>query len=176
MARDDDGAHLVFVGGSRTTASSPTSPRAATRCSSPARRARPRRRRTQPSSSAPGPSPSSSPSPALPVSGELLSLSPRALALLDRFEGVPLSIYERRPISIAIPAPPPSSDEVVVVEAEAYYAHRSYAAEMWRRCGERGIEGGEYTPDAARAYVTRPERPSDASLLDEVRRFLAPRD
>ncbi|KAF3326237.1 putative gamma-glutamylcyclotransferase [Carex littledalei] len=89
------------------------------------------------------------------VSGELVSVSPRALSALDDLEGVSVGHYERRPVMVKV-------KDGAEVEVEAYFAHRSYAEVMWRRSGEKGI--GEYTDEMALEYVKPEERTSDMEL------------
>ncbi|OAY82596.1 putative gamma-glutamylcyclotransferase [Ananas comosus] len=101
------------------------------------------------------------------VSGELYAVSPRALARLDELEGVARGHYERLPISVVVPA---KGEEEVEVEAEAYYAHRSYAGELWRRSGEKGL--GEYSAKETKGYVRRKDRPQDITFLDQIRIFI----
>jgi gamma-glutamylaminecyclotransferase len=55
--------------------------------------------------------------------------------------------------------------------AVAYYAHRSYAADLWRRSGEKGYP--EYTRAVADGYVRRKDRPQDVTFLDQIRIFCA---
>ncbi|KAK1417879.1 hypothetical protein QVD17_27013 [Tagetes erecta] len=47
----------------------------------------------------------------------------------------------------------------MVVDAEAYYAHRSFADDMWIRSGKIGFES--YNHDVAKGYVKRDLRPKD---------------
>lgn len=103
------------------------------------------------------------------VLGELYSVSPRAIARMDELEGTCRGHYERLPIKITILKE--SDDEEVEIEAEAYYAHRSYAGELWRRSGERGFE--VYSEKEATGYVKRKDRPQDITFLDQIRIFVA---
>jgi len=60
------------------------------------------------------------------------------------------------------------------VQAEAYFAHPSYAEALWRRCGGEAAEIGEYTVDHAGRYVPKSERAAEAAgLIDAIHRFLA---
>ncbi|KAK3029912.1 hypothetical protein RJ639_038535 [Escallonia herrerae] len=105
------------------------------------------------------------------IRGELYSVSTRGLRHLDDLEGITLGHYERLPIRV-IPAEDDGTrggNATAAVEAEAYYAHRSFAEEMWRRSG--GVGFGEYAVDAAKKYVKREARPKDRSFLDEIRLF-----
>ncbi|XP_072959164.1 putative gamma-glutamylcyclotransferase At3g02910 [Typha angustifolia] len=103
------------------------------------------------------------------VSGELYAVSSRALARLDELEGVSRGHYERLPISVVVFH---GKEEVELeVEVEAYFAHRSYAAELWRRSGELGF--GAYSDAEAKGYVKRKDRPQDITFLDQIRVFVA---
>ncbi|CAL5087049.1 unnamed protein product [Urochloa decumbens] len=102
------------------------------------------------------------------VSGELYAPSPAALVELDALEGTHIGVYERRPITVVVGG----SGEVV--EAQAYFAHPSYAEALWRRCGGEAAEIGEYTADHAARYVPITERATGAAgLIDAVHRLLA---
>ncbi|OEL38892.1 hypothetical protein BAE44_0000093 [Dichanthelium oligosanthes] len=136
------------------------------------------------------------------VSGELYAPSPAALAELDALEasaspassldsspslptlpvwfspfhsasassqGTHIGVYERRPITVV------TDGSGEVVEAEAYFAHPSYAEALWRRCGGEAAEIGEYTADHAARYVPISERATGAAagLIDAIHRFLA---
>lgn len=109
------------------------------------------------------------------VRGELYSVSPRGIARMDELEGTCRGHYERLPIKIKIAKEfgenGGSDDEEMEIEAEAYYAHRSYAGELWRRSGERGFE--VYSEKEATGYVKRKDRPQDISFLDQIRIFVA---
>ncbi|KAJ4821642.1 Gamma-glutamylaminecyclotransferase [Rhynchospora pubera] len=95
------------------------------------------------------------------VSGELVSVSPRALSALDSFEGVPHGHYERRPVVVKT-----AGEGAKELEAQAYFAHRSFAEEMWRRSGEKGF--AEYTRDMALHYVKPQDRPHHITTLAQV--------
>ncbi|XP_038974864.1 putative gamma-glutamylcyclotransferase At3g02910 [Phoenix dactylifera] len=107
------------------------------------------------------------------VRGEVYAVSPRGIARMDDLEGTSRGHYERLPISLVLPRRRRSrgdEGEDDEVEAEAYYAHRSYATEMWRRSGERGFEA--YSEREARGYVKRKDRPQDTTFLDQIRIFV----
>lgn len=104
------------------------------------------------------------------ISGELYAVSTHALSLLDELEGTCLGHYERLPIVVAR-AKVNGLQEEEVVGAEAYYAHRSYAEGLWKRCGEMGVTS--YTEEVAEGYVKRAERPLDVSFLDHIHRFIS---
>nr|XP_043638742.1 putative gamma-glutamylcyclotransferase At3g02910 [Erigeron canadensis] len=95
------------------------------------------------------------------VRGELYSVSDTGLEKLNDLEGITLGHYERLLISLRS-----ENDEV---EAEAYYGHRSFAAEMWRKCGEKGFDA--YTQEMAKDYVKRDLRPKDRSFRDYINFF-----
>ncbi|XP_062193381.1 putative gamma-glutamylcyclotransferase At3g02910 [Phragmites australis] len=102
------------------------------------------------------------------ISGELYSASPLALAKLDALEGTHIGVYERRRLTVVVDG----SGEAV--EAEAYFAHPSYAEALWRRCGGEAAEIGEYTMDHAARYVPPSGRsPGAAGLIDAIHGFLA---
>ncbi|RWW68092.1 hypothetical protein BHE74_00024406 [Ensete ventricosum] len=112
------------------------------------------------------------------VSGDIYSLSPRGLARVDDLEGTHRGHYERLTLAVVPGTSGRDGAEADyeeaaagAVEAEAYFAHRSYAEDMWRRNGERGL--GSYSEEAARGYVRPNDRPPGTTFLGEVRRFLA---
>ncbi|KAJ3704455.1 hypothetical protein LUZ61_008160 [Rhynchospora tenuis] len=93
------------------------------------------------------------------VSGELVSVSPHALSALDSFEGVPHGHYERRQVVVKI-------EDGKEVEAEAYFAHRSFAEGMWKRSREKGF--AEYTKEMALEYVKPHNRPHHIRTLAQI--------
>nr|XP_043628245.1 putative gamma-glutamylcyclotransferase At3g02910 [Erigeron canadensis] len=110
------------------------------------------------------------------VHGELYSVSDSGLQRLDVLEGITLGHYERLPITVF----PDSGDRRIdagfdsgefdrKVEAEAYYAHRSFAEDLWRRCGEVGFEC--YNQEVAKDYVRRDLRPKDLSFREQISLF-----
>ncbi|KAJ3678728.1 hypothetical protein LUZ60_002531 [Juncus effusus] len=101
------------------------------------------------------------------VSGELYSVTAQGLARLDELEGVEKGHYERLPLSVRVKF---TGEEEAEVKAEGYFGHRSYAAEMWRRSGEKGLR--EYTKEVATGYVRRLDRPEGMSFLDHIRIFV----
>ncbi|XP_057475409.1 putative gamma-glutamylcyclotransferase At3g02910 [Actinidia eriantha] len=105
------------------------------------------------------------------IRGELYAVSSRGLARVDELEGITLGHYERLPIQL-LSASGVDGDCCgggEVVEAEAYYAHRSFAEEMWQRKGKVGF--GEYTETGG--YVRRNARPKKRSFLGEIRLFVS---
>ncbi|KAL6501026.1 hypothetical protein OROHE_025223 [Orobanche hederae] len=104
------------------------------------------------------------------VSGEIYAVSPAALSKMDELEGISRGHYERLPIEIEMESREDASSSVVVA-AEAYYAHRSYADALWRRSGEEGYNC--YTEKVARGYVKRNDRPHHLTFLDQIRLFVS---
>ncbi|XP_057511880.1 putative gamma-glutamylcyclotransferase At3g02910 [Actinidia eriantha] len=107
------------------------------------------------------------------IRGELYAVSPRGLARIDELEGITLGHYERLPIQLRAESGVKGDccGGGAVVEAEAYYAHRSFAEEMWQRKGKVGF--GEYTATEAGEYVRRNARPKERSFLEEIRLFVS---
>ncbi|KAL9664808.1 hypothetical protein QQ045_020216 [Rhodiola kirilowii] len=97
------------------------------------------------------------------VAGELYFVTDKALARLDELEGVGIGHYERLPVVV---------DGVMKVEAEAYFGHRSFGEEMWRRkSGVVVVE--EYTAEMAVGYVRRADRIGGSGcILDDIKKFL----
>ncbi|KAL2329267.1 hypothetical protein Fmac_022694 [Flemingia macrophylla] len=113
------------------------------------------------------------------VRGELYSVSTRGLARLDELEGTSRAHYERLPIKV-VPAADRDDDddgdeEEAAAErltcAEAYFAHRNYAVEMWKKNGKEGLRC--YTPKEVVGYVKRKDRPQHLTFLDHIRFFLS---
>ncbi|XP_058721736.1 putative gamma-glutamylcyclotransferase At3g02910 isoform X2 [Vicia villosa] len=74
------------------------------------------------------------------VHGELYSVSADGLSRMDELEGTSRGHYERLPIKVV---PVPSGEEEMEAKitcAEAYYAHGSYAMEMWNKNGKQGFK------------------------------------
>ncbi|KAF5735308.1 putative gamma-glutamylcyclotransferase [Tripterygium wilfordii] len=103
------------------------------------------------------------------VSGELYAVSARGLVPIDELEGTTQGHYERLPIEVVVVGPNDDGGEKRVW-AEAYYAHGNYAAEMWRKNGNRGL--GEYSDKEAKGYVKRKDRPQHVSFLDQIHVFV----
>lgn len=103
------------------------------------------------------------------VTGELYSVSVSGLIRMDELEGTSKGHYERLPIHVRSR----DDDDVhSVVEAEAYYGHKSYAEDLWKKNRETGFK--EYTAVEAKGYVRRKERqPPNFSTLDHMRLFLS---
>ncbi|MED6157984.1 hypothetical protein PIB30_028694 [Stylosanthes scabra] len=127
------------------------------------------------------------------VHGELYSVSARGLARMDELEGTTRHHYERLPIKL-VPAEEEAEniinndDQVMNLEdestmmktedapgvltcAEAYFAHRNYAVEMWKKNGKRGLRC--YTKKETKGYVKRGDRPQHLTFLDHIRLFLS---
>lgn len=94
------------------------------------------------------------------VVGELYSVTDKALLRIDDLEGVTTGHYERMPVRIH------GLDFV-----QAYFAHRNYALQLWKRNGEIGFEC--YTEIQAKGYVRRGDRPKNVSFLDHVKNFVS---
>ncbi|XP_050223845.1 putative gamma-glutamylcyclotransferase At3g02910 [Mercurialis annua] len=106
------------------------------------------------------------------VTGELYAVTPRGLARLDELEGINRCHYERLPITVAEAAMKERDDgEEAAVEVEAYFAHKSYATEMWKRNGKRGYGG--YGEKEAKGYVKRKDRPQNLSFLEQIEIFVS---
>lgn len=101
------------------------------------------------------------------VWGEAYEVSDSAVVKMDELEGITRGHYERLPTRLCSAG----GDDAAVVEAEAYFAHRSYAEEMWRRNGERGY--AVYSEKEAKGYVKRKDRPQHLTFLDQIDLFLS---
>ncbi|PWA43675.1 AIG2-like protein [Artemisia annua] len=99
------------------------------------------------------------------VRGELYSVSDHGLEKLDDLEGITLGHYERLPVKVVAE----NGGVPATVEAMAYYGHRSFAEDMWRKVGEVGF--GEYSHELEKCYVKRDLRPKDTSFRDHIRLF-----
>ncbi|RLN33361.1 putative gamma-glutamylcyclotransferase [Panicum miliaceum] len=104
---------------------------------------------------------------ACPFVGAASTTAPASL-VIGPYSGTHIGAYERRPITVV------ADGSGEVVEAEAYFAHPSYAEALWRRCGGEAAEIGEYTAEHAARYVPINERATGAAgLMEAVHRFLA---
>lgn len=100
------------------------------------------------------------------VWGEVYLVSDKGLGRLDELEGTTRGHYQRLPIEISdLP------DGLDFDAAEAYYAHPSYANQMWKRSGEAGFVS--YSHKEAKGYVKRQDRPQNLSFLDHISHFLS---
>lgn len=110
------------------------------------------------------------------VEGEVYAVTNRGLARTDELEGLSRGHYVRLPIDVV------AADDCGgggVVAAEAYYAHPSYAMELWRKEGKKKDGGGvisSYSEKEAKGYVKRKDRPQHLSFLDHIRLFLSSSD
>lgn len=100
------------------------------------------------------------------VLGELYAVSPRGLARIDELEGTSRAHYQRLPIMLS-----KEDDDSELTHADAYYAHPSYATELWNKNGRFGFAC--YSEKEARGYVNRRERPPNLTFLDHIRLFLS---
>lgn len=107
------------------------------------------------------------------IRGEVYSVTDRGLARLDELEGTALGHYERLPIQVR-PEWATDGVEGEATKAEVYYAHGSFAEEMWRRKGGEGFS--EYTEREARDYVKRGDRAKHRSFIEEIRFFVSSHD
>ncbi|XVE90398.1 hypothetical protein DITRI_Ditri20bG0074500 [Diplodiscus trichospermus] len=111
------------------------------------------------------------------VTGELYAVSAAGLARVDELEGTSHGHYERLPIQLMRAGKGNESgnkeneEESLMCAAEAYYAHKSYDKEMWKRNGRRGF--GTYSEKEAKGYVKRKDRPQNLSFLDHIRTFIS---
>lgn len=110
------------------------------------------------------------------INGELYSVTTQGLVSLDELEGTGVDHYERRPVQVIMREKSDAAEgekgSVVLVDAEAYFAHRSFGERMWVRCGRAGLD--EYSLErAARDYVKKVNRPEGRSSLDEIEMFLS---
>ncbi|KMZ66469.1 Gamma-glutamylaminecyclotransferase A [Zostera marina] len=100
------------------------------------------------------------------VYGELYAVTPLGLAKMDVLEGVSKGHYERLPLRVV-----KEDENGNIKEVEAYYGHRNYAEEMWKRNGMIGHD--VYSKTVAEGYVKRMDRPRDTTFLDQIRSFLS---
>ncbi|XP_022747427.1 putative gamma-glutamylcyclotransferase At3g02910 [Durio zibethinus] len=109
------------------------------------------------------------------VWGELYAVSDRGLGRLDELEGTSRGHYERLPIQLMPIGNVNKENEdeslTCAAEAEAYYAHRSYEKEIWKRNGRKGLR--IYSETEAKGYVKRKDRPQNLSFLDQIRIFIS---
>ncbi|XP_065853087.1 putative gamma-glutamylcyclotransferase At3g02910 [Euphorbia lathyris] len=99
------------------------------------------------------------------VTGEVYAVTARGLIRLDELEGTTRSHYERSAITVE------GVEDGKALAAEAYYAHRSYAMEMWKRNGKRGY--GVYGEKESKGYVKRKDRPQNQSFLEQIHVFVS---
>lgn len=95
-------------------------------------------------------------------------MSTPGLARFDELEGTSIGHYERLPVELVNV----DKDGVVPVEAEAYFAHRSFGEAMWERNGKEGLS--QFTEVEAKRYVKRQDRPHQGrNILEDVRHFVS---
>ncbi|KAL2921459.1 hypothetical protein RDABS01_012950 [Bienertia sinuspersici] len=104
------------------------------------------------------------------VYGEVYRVTDKGLARLDELEGTSRGHYQRLPLKIDASSINFDDNESVSCDVQAYYAHPSYAHQMWERNGEVGF--GCYTHKEAKGYVKRQDRPQHMSFLDHISVFL----
>lgn len=99
----------------------------------------------------------------------------RGLARTDELEGLSRGHYVRLPIDV-VAADGGGDDGVVAVEA--YFAHPSYAMELWKKEGKKKDGGvmSSYSEKEAKGYVKRKDRPQHLTFLDHIRIFLSSSD
>ncbi|PON77572.1 Gamma-glutamylcyclotransferase, AIG2-like [Parasponia andersonii] len=113
-----------------------------------------------------------------PVLGEVYAVSAPALARLDELEGTTRGHYQRLPIQLH-PYPldahahahAHAHASLTSAHAEAYYAHSTYASNLWLKNGCKGLSA--YTHEEARGYVKRNDRPQHLTFLDHIRSFIS---
>ncbi|MQL84122.1 hypothetical protein Taro_016610 [Colocasia esculenta] len=112
------------------------------------------------------------------VWGEVYAVSGAGIARMDELEGTRRGHYERLPILIRRGGEGGGGDagnedaaDEAVVGAEAYFAHRSYAGDLWKRNGEKGY--CVYSEKEARGYIRRKDRPAGTTFLDQIRFFVS---
>uniref|UniRef100_A0A7N0UY24 Gamma-glutamylcyclotransferase family protein n=1 Tax=Kalanchoe fedtschenkoi TaxID=63787 RepID=A0A7N0UY24_KALFE len=99
------------------------------------------------------------------VSGEVYSVTAKALMRLDELERVAIGHYDRLPVDVL------GEEDGVKVGAEAYFGGRSFGEEMWRRRSGAAVE--EYTAEMAEGYVKKDERVGGSEcIMDDIRNFL----
>ncbi|PQM39481.1 putative gamma-glutamylcyclotransferase [Prunus yedoensis var. nudiflora] len=98
------------------------------------------------------------------VMGELYAVSSHGLARMDELEGTSRGHYERLPIKL-------EAEEEEAAAANAYFAHSSYAMELWIKNGKMGLS--TYSDKEARGYVKRQDRPQHLTFLDHIHLFLS---
>ncbi|CAA7406631.1 unnamed protein product [Spirodela intermedia] len=119
------------------------------------------------------------------VWGELYAVTESGIARMDELEGTSRGHYERLPLRVAggnegvfedwigggDDDEVAEGEEGTVVRAEAYFAHRSYAGELWKCNGERGY--CVYSEKEARGYIKRKDRPQGLTFLDHIQAFVS---
>ncbi|KAA0032091.1 hypothetical protein IC582_025298 [Cucumis melo] len=101
------------------------------------------------------------------VEGEVYAVTKGGLGRTDELEGLSRGHYVRLPIDVE------ASEGGGVVAAEAYYAHPSYAMELWKKKKEMGGVISSYSEKEAKGYVKRKDRPQHLTFLDHISLFLS---
>lgn len=102
------------------------------------------------------------------VSGELYSVSPRGLSLMDDLEGICRGHYQRLPISLIL------LPQHRLLQAHAYFAHSSYADSLWKKNKQIGYPC--YSQNETKGYIRRKDRPQHLSFIDQIRIFVSSPD
>lgn len=103
------------------------------------------------------------------ISGELYSVTARGMERLDELEGIKIGHYERLPVKVVEAE---GGGESVAVEA--YFAHRSFAEKLWRKCGE--VDLSEYSLEMSKKYVKKSDRPLESNFVDAIWNFISSDD
>ncbi|KAI4332350.1 hypothetical protein L6164_017267 [Bauhinia variegata] len=116
-----------------------------------------------------------------PVEGEMYAVSSRGLARVDELEGTTRGHYVRLPVKLVEQKEGDGGEKNGVVSggedgtaltcAEAYFAHQSYAMELWKKSEKRGFRA--YTEKEAKGYVKRKDRPQNLTFLEQIRVFVS---
>ena len=105
------------------------------------------------------------------VKGEVYAVSLSGLSRLDELEGTSRGHYERLPITLELDnGDGDGSCSEGLKCAEAYYAHNSYAMELWKKDGKKGLKA--YTEKEVKGYVKRKDRPQNLTFLDHIQLFV----
>ncbi|KAJ9173855.1 hypothetical protein P3X46_016948 [Hevea brasiliensis] len=105
------------------------------------------------------------------VNGELYCVSIRGLARLDELEGTNDGHYERLPIQVTKKENDGEGNGIVLLEAEAYYAHRNFSERLWEK--RRGVGLSEYSQRNAEEYVKKENRAKYVSIVDDIEMLLS---
>lgn len=97
-------------------------------------------------------------------------MSTQGLARLDELEGTRLGHYERLPIRL-VEGGREGNDGNGAVEAEGYFANRSFGEGLWEKKGKVGMN--EYTEYEGQEYVAIDKRAKGVCIVDEIASFLS---
>ncbi|KAK5812970.1 putative gamma-glutamylcyclotransferase At3g02910 [Gossypium arboreum] len=104
------------------------------------------------------------------VKGELYSVSAQGLVRVDELESTSIGHYERLPIQVC-----EEGKDSVLVEAQGYFAHRSFGEKLWERKGKVGL--AEFGDKEGKEYVRKEDRaPGSGSILHDIASFITPDD